>query len=48
MKGMRSATRFRAAEEDHVVFGGDEVGGSEVGEDLAFETASVVEVELFQ
>src|SRR6185503_5052664 len=34
--------------EDHVVFGGDEVQRSEVGDQVAFEAAGVVEVELLQ
>jgi hypothetical protein len=36
------------AEEDHVVAGGDEVQGAQVGDGLAFESAGVVEVELFE
>jgi hypothetical protein len=36
------------AEEDHVLPGGDEVQGPEVGDDLALEASGVVEVELFQ
>lgn len=35
------------AEEDHVVFAGDEVEGSEVGDDVSFEAALMVEVEIF-
>ena len=36
------------AEEHDVVLGGDEVQGAQVGDDLAFEAAGVVEVELLQ
>jgi hypothetical protein len=36
------------AEEDHVVLGDDEVERAEVSDDLAFEGAGVVEVELLQ
>ena len=36
------------AEEDHVVAGGDEVQGAQVGDGVAFERAGVVEVELLQ
>ena len=36
------------AEEDHVVFGGDEVQGAQVGDRLAFEAASVLEVEVLE
>ena len=36
------------AEEHHVVLGGDEVQGAQVRDDLAFEAAGVVEVELLQ
>ena len=36
------------AEEDDVVFGDHEVQCSEVGDGVAFESAGVVEVELFQ
>jgi len=36
------------AEEDHVLFRGDEVQAAEVGDGLAFEAAGVVEVELLQ
>ena len=36
------------AEEHHVVLGGDEVQRAEVGDDVAFEAAGVVEVELLQ
>jgi hypothetical protein len=36
------------AEEDHVVAGGDEVQGAQVGDGVAFEGAGVVEVELLQ
>jgi hypothetical protein len=35
-------------EEDHVVAGGGEVQGAQVGDDLAFERTGVVEVELLQ
>jgi hypothetical protein len=34
------------AEEDQIVFAGDEVKGAEVGDGVAVEAASVVEVEL--
>ena len=36
------------AEEDDVLFRGDEVQGAQMGDDLAFESAGVVEVELLQ
>ena len=36
------------AEEHHVLFGGDEVQGAQVGDDVAFEAAGVVEVELLE
>ena len=36
------------AEEHHVVFGGDEVQGAQVGDQVTFESAGVVEVELLQ
>jgi hypothetical protein len=36
------------SEEDHVVLGGDDVQGSQVGDGVAVESAGVVEVELFQ
>ena len=36
------------AEEDHVLLGGDEVQGAQVGDQVAFEAAGVVEVELLQ
>ena len=36
------------AEEDHVVLGGDEVQGAQVGDQVAFEAAGVVEVELLE
>ncbi len=36
------------AEEHDVVFGDDEIQGAEVGDEVAFESASVVEVELLQ
>ncbi len=32
---------------DHVVFGGDEVQGAEVGDHLPFEAALMVEIEVF-
>jgi hypothetical protein len=35
-------------EEHHVVFGGDEVQGAQMGDGVAFEAAGVVEVELLQ
>lgn len=38
----------RRTEEHHVVLRGDEVQSAQVGDDVAFETASVVEVELLQ
>jgi hypothetical protein len=34
------------AEEDHVLLGGDEVQRGEVGDQVAFQAAGVVEVEL--
>jgi hypothetical protein len=34
------------AEEDHVLLGGDEVQGGEVGDQVAFQTAGMVKVEL--
>jgi hypothetical protein len=36
------------AEEDHVLLAGDEVQGAQVGDQVAFEAAGVVEVELLQ
>ena len=36
------------AEEDHVLLGGDEVQGAEVGDQVAVQAAGVVEVELLQ
>ena len=36
------------AEEDHVVAGSSEVRGAQVGDDIAFEAAGVVEVEFLQ
>jgi hypothetical protein len=36
------------AQEDHVVAGGDEVQGAQVGDQVAFEAAGVVVVELLQ
>src|SRR5215468_9128266 len=36
------------AEKDHVVAGGGEVEGAQVGDGFSFEAAGVVEVELFQ
>ena len=36
------------AEEDHVLLGGDEVQGAQVGDQVAFQAAGVVEVELLQ
>jgi hypothetical protein len=36
------------AEEDHVLLGGDEVEGAQVCDQVAGQTAGVVEVELFQ
>jgi hypothetical protein len=36
------------AEEHHVLAGGDEVEGSEVGDGVPFQPAGVVEVEFFQ
>ena len=36
------------AEKDDVVAGGDEVQRPEVGDGVAFESAGVIEVELFQ
>ena len=41
-------TSLGRAEEDDVVFGDDEVQRPEVGDGVAFEAASVVEVELLQ
>ena len=35
-------------EEDHVVFGGDEVQGAQVRDHLAFQAAGVAEVEVLQ
>jgi hypothetical protein len=34
------------AEEDHILLAGDKVQGAEVGDQVAFQTAGVVEVEL--
>ena len=36
------------AEEDHVVAGGGEVQGAQVGDDVASQAAGVVEVEVLQ
>jgi len=36
------------SEEHHVLAGGDEVQGAQVGDGVAFEAAGVVEVELLQ
>jgi hypothetical protein len=50
--GPRSGRRGVAGawwpEEDHVVLGGHEVEGAQVGDDLAFEGRLVVEIEVFQ
>ena len=37
----------RRSEEDDVLFAGDEVEGAEVGDQVPFQPAGVVEVELF-
>jgi hypothetical protein len=46
--GQVGLTGAGRAEEDDVVAGGGEVQGAQVRDDLAFEAAGVVEVELFQ
>src|SRR5947209_20507292 len=46
--GQVGLTGARWPEEDDVVLRGDEVQGAQVGDDLAFEAAGVVEVEFLQ
>jgi hypothetical protein len=35
------------AEEDHILLAGDEVQGGEVGDQVAFQSTSMIKVELF-